>query len=162
MESFKDTKGRIWVVSINVATIKQVRAVAGVDLLKVLEPDNTLLEQLQTNPVTLCDVLYAVCKGQADELNLTDVEFLSAMAGDAIEHATTCVINGIVSFIASPKQRDVLRRAIEADRRLRAKGWDLVTSKVESGYLEKIQEAELVKLAGRLEKSGDSSTPAPA
>lgn len=162
MESFKDNKGRIWVINVNVATIKQVRSITGVDLLKVLEPENKLLEQLQNDPVLLCDVLYAVCKVQADDLGLTDVEFLTAMAGDAIEHATTCVINGIVSFIASPKQREVLRRAIEADRKLRDKSWDLVTSKVDSGYLEKIQEAELAKLAGKLEKSGDSSTPVPA
>ena len=83
MRTFTDSAGRTWVVNITTLTIKQVRALTGVDLLKVVE--GTLLDQLANDAVLLVDVLYACCKDQADKLGLTDEQFGVAMAGDCIE-----------------------------------------------------------------------------
>jgi len=83
MRSFKDNEGRQWSVDINVAAIKRVRGLTGTDLMQVIE--GTLIEKLICDPVLLCDVVYAICKPEADTRNVSDEEFGKAMAGDAIE-----------------------------------------------------------------------------
>ncbi|MBT8207547.1 MAG: hypothetical protein KJO18_04680, partial [Acidimicrobiia bacterium] len=89
MKTFTDNAERSWNVSINVAAVKRVRDLVGVDLLEIVE--GTLIEKLIRDPILLCDIIYAVCKPQADEREppVNDEEFGRAMAGDVIEHATT-------------------------------------------------------------------------
>lgn len=89
MKTFTDNTGRVWTLAVNVAAIKRVRALCGVDLTAIVEldknnnPDTKLLEQLSSDPVLLVDVLYAVCKSECDQKGVTDEEFGMAMAGDA-------------------------------------------------------------------------------
>ncbi|MCR9218211.1 MAG: hypothetical protein NXI14_13545, partial [bacterium] len=80
MRTFKDNQGREWTVEITVAAIKRVRGLAGVDLMEVLEGSNGLIEKLVRDPVLLCDVIYAACKPQADERQVTDETFGASMA----------------------------------------------------------------------------------
>ncbi len=65
MKSFTDNLGRAWTLVVNVATIKRVRALFGVDLNSIIEvedgkPTTKLLERLSTDPVLLEDALPAV------------------------------------------------------------------------------------------------------
>ncbi|MBX3408239.1 MAG: hypothetical protein KF869_15920, partial [Phycisphaeraceae bacterium] len=90
MRSFKDNQGRLWSVEINVTAIKRVRGLTGEDLMQVIE--GTLIEKFIRDPVLLCDVVYAICKPEADARSVSDEEFGKAMAGDAIEAATTAVL----------------------------------------------------------------------
>ena len=88
MRQFKDNfggAGRTWTVEINVATLKRVRGLTGTDLMQVIE--GTLIEKLIRDPILLCDIVYAICKPEADAATprITDEEFGKAMAGDAIE-----------------------------------------------------------------------------
>ena len=74
MKSFTDNTGRTWTLSVTVGTIKRVRALCNVDLAGVIsiesgaQPKVDLLERLGSDPVLLVDVLYAVCKPEADAL----------------------------------------------------------------------------------------------
>ena len=103
MRQFKDNAGRTWTVDINVATLKRVRGLTGVDLMQVIE--GTLIEKFIRDPVLLCDVVYAVCKPEADSAKVSDEEFGKAMAGDAIEAATGAVLDELISFCPSPRDR---------------------------------------------------------
>ena len=91
MKTFRDNKRRVWTIEVNVAAIKRVRGLCKVDLNSIVEVDSEnrptarLLEQLSSDPVLLVDVLYAICKPEADKQGVTDEEFGEAMAGDAIE-----------------------------------------------------------------------------
>ena len=64
MATFTDNSGRTWTVQVNVETIRRVRAMVEVDLLDTAGGE--VLERLITDPVLLCDVLYALCKEQAN------------------------------------------------------------------------------------------------
>ncbi len=154
MKAFKDNAGRSWDVEINVAAVKRVRDLASVDLLEIVE--GTLIEKLIRDPILLCDIIYAVCKPQADEREppVGDEEFGRAMAGDAIEHATTALLEELVSFCPSPRDRKNLGRVLEATTRVMDKARDLVEEKLDSGELERIAEQALVT-------AGDSSGSAP-
>lgn len=122
MKSFTDNAGRIWTIAVNVATIKRVRAICNVDLNAIVEmdeknnPSTKLLEQLSSDPVLLVDVLYAVCKPEADAQGISDEEFGMAMAGDAIDHAATALLDEIVNFFPEAKRR-ALQKILSATRR---------------------------------------------
>lgn len=153
MKVFKDNAGREWTVEVNVAALKRVKSLTDVDLLGVL--DGTLVERLIRDPVLLCDVVYAVCKPQADERSVTDEDFGRSMAGDAIEHATEALLEELVSFCPSPRDRANLGRVLKATREVMDKARDIVEARLESGELEKVAEAALQTL-------GTSSGSAPA
>ena len=156
MRQFKDNAGRTWTVDINVATLKRVRGLTGVDLMQVIE--GTLIEKFIRDPVLLCDVVYAVCKPEADAAKVSDEEFGKAMAGDAIEAATGAVLDELISFCPSPRDRANLGRVLQATNRVMEKARDVTEKRIET----LTSEGELDKLVNRLlETSGSSSTSAP-
>ena len=122
MKTFTDNTGRVWMLAVNVGAIKRVRALCGVDLNSIIEldeknkPSAKLLERLSTDPVLLVDVLYAVCKPECDSKNVTDEDFGMAMAGDAVEHATTALLDEIIDFFPAPK-RLAFQKILSATRR---------------------------------------------
>ena len=122
MHTFTDNAGRVWTANLNVATLKRVRALAGVDLASAIlvERDGrveaSLLERLASDPALLVDALYALCKDEADKLKVTDEDFGRAMAGDAILGATDALLDEIVDFFPNPK-RAILQRLVAAARR---------------------------------------------
>lgn len=131
MRTFKDNQNREWTVEITVAAIKRVRGLAGVDLMEVLEGSNGLIEKLVRDPVLLCDVIYAACKPQADERQITDEAFGASMAGDAIEHATAALLEELVDFCPSPRDRANLGRVLKATREVMDKARDVVERRID-------------------------------
>ena len=122
MHTFTDNAGRVWTANLNVATLKRVRALAGVDLASAIlvERDGrveaSLLERLASDPALLVDALYALCKDEADKLGVSDEDFGRAMAGDAILGTTDALLDEIVDFFPNPK-RAILQRLVAAARR---------------------------------------------
>ena len=112
MKTFTDNAGRTWTVALNVTTLKRVKSLCGVDLLDAVNDGGKLLERLTGDPVLLCDVIFSLCKEQADAKSITDVDFGCAMAGDPIEAATTALLEELVDFFPRGK-REVLRRALQ-------------------------------------------------
>ena len=152
MRTFTDNAERTWEVEINVAGVKRVRDLVGVDLLEIVE--GTLIDKLIRDPILLCDIVYAVCKPQSDEREISDEDFGRSMAGDAIEHATTALLEELVSFCPSPRDRKNLGRVLEATNRVMDKARDMVEQKLDSGELERIAEQTLAT-------AGDSSGSVP-
>ena len=125
MQSFNDSTGRAWTLAINVGTMKRVRALCNVDLYRIIEvdengkPNSELLDKLSTDPILLVDVIYAICKPDADKLGITDIEFGEHMAGDAIEDAANALLDDLVDFFPEAK-RLVFRKVLLATRRFKA------------------------------------------
>jgi hypothetical protein len=158
MRSFKDNQGRQWSVDINVTTIKRVRGLTGEDLMQVIE--GTLIEKLIRDPVLLCDVVYAICKPEADTRSVSDEEFGKAMAGDAIEAATTAVLEELVGFCPSPRDRANLGRVLQATRKVMDRARDLVEKKLDSGELDRLADRLLAEGSPEA-TAGSSSISAP-
>jgi len=153
MKSFADNAGRVWTLAVNVAAIKRVRALCGVDLNSIIEmdaadqPSAKLLERLSTDPVLLVDVLYAVCKPECDSKNVTDEEFGAAMAGDAIEHATAALLDEIIDFFPEAK-RLAFRKILSATRRFEAIARNRMETLLADGKFEDRLVSELERLTG--------------
>lgn len=167
MHTFKDNGGREWTVEVNVAALKRVRGLTGTDLMQVVEGTGGLIERLIRDPVLLCDVVYTVCKPEADQRGVSDEEFGRAMAGDAIEHATAALLEELVSFCPSPRDRRNLGRVLTATKGVMDKARELVEKRidrlVEGGELERIAEAAMASVGGvEPPMPGTSSGAAPA
>lgn len=141
MREFKDNEGRRWRVEVNVGTVKRVRQLLGVDLLSIV--DGKLVESLIADPVLLCDVVYVVCKPEADAGKISDDDFGRAMAGDAIEHATKALLDDLVDFSPSPRDRANLGRVLQTTWGAMDKARDVIEARLNSGELDRIVDQAL-------------------
>ncbi len=133
MQKFVDRKSNVWVVDIDATTLRRVKTIAGVNLLEFVEGD--LVERLSHDFLLLGDVLYAVCKPQADKLGISDEEFGEGLAGDVIEEATRALLEGLVAFFPEPRRR-LLQTAAAKYRRVQTKAIELVQTKLDSPDME--------------------------
>jgi len=143
MKTFSDTAGRSWTITVNVDAIKRVRSLCNVDLLELAE--GKLIEQLIRDPVLLCDVVYAVCKPQLDERSVSDEDFGRAMAGDAIEHATTALLEELVNFSPNPRDRAAALRVLNRTWQVMDKARDVIETRID-GELDRIAEEALAEI----------------
>lgn len=134
MKTFNDNAGRTWTVSINVDAIKRVRSLLQINLLEAVE--GKLIERLATDPVMLCDVLYVLCKPEADAKSVSDEDFGRAMAGDAIEAGTTALLEELVDFFP-PAKRRVLAKALAKLKTLEAKAVQLADQRLDDPKLDR-------------------------
>jgi len=143
MKTFTDNTGRKWQVAVTVDTIKRVKALRDVDLLESVE--GKLLDRLIGDPVLLCDILFVVCKPQADEAGITDEQFGQAMAGDAIDAATAAFLEALVGFFP-PSRRRLLQMALEKVRKLEGMALDAAAEVLAGDKLEQVMAEQLEKL----------------
>jgi len=113
VKTFTDNAGRTWTVTINVDAIKRVRTLVQVNLLDVLDDGCKLLAELHDDPVLLVDVLYCICKPEADAQNVTDEEFGRAMSGDAILQASTALLEELSDFFPNARQRAAMKELLK-------------------------------------------------
>lgn len=157
MRTFADNTGRSWTIVVNVDAIKRVRSLLGVNLLEIVDGD--LIERLATDPVLLCDVLYAILKPEADAQQITDQDFGRAMAGDAIDLATTALLEELVDFFPQRKRR-LLRGALAKLKAWEAKALEVVERRLESQELDAQFENALRNIgnsSGSLRASSEST-----
>lgn len=128
MKAFKDKDGRDWSVAIDVNAAKRVKAICQVDLFSVLE--GKLIGELMADPALLVDVIYAVCKPEADAASITAEQFGSRLVGDAIDAATTALIEDLVDFFPKAR-RQLIRRAVDKMQSIEAAGIEMAGTKID-------------------------------
>ena len=140
MKTFTDNAGRSWDISVTVDAIKRVRSLLDVDLMEAAA--GKLIQQLADNPVLLCDVIYCIVKPQADEKEITDEAFGKAMAGDAIDQATSAFLEDLVNFFPI-QRREMLQKVLVKLKNLEAIAAEVVNKRLDSPELETQMRAEL-------------------
>ena len=108
---FVDNQGRKWTVSITVADIKRVKAALDVDLGRLSAGKLDGVAALFDDPAALCDVLFVLCRREADAAGVDDESFGRAMAGDAIEHASLALVRAVADFCPSRLKPAILAMA---------------------------------------------------
>jgi len=151
MHVFTDATGRNWTITINVAALKKVKALVGVNLLELLDNNLEGLSELLSDVVKLVDILYVLCKDQADALGVSDEDFGRALGGDSLEQAVDAFLEELVDFFPN-------RRAREALRKMLSKG-KTITEKAMQQALEKIEQ---IDIENEVKKLLNSSGTAPA
>lgn len=151
MHSFVDSLGRVWPVQINVAAIKRVQGLLGLDLYGVADEGMRGLAGLLDDPVRLVDVLYVLCREQADAAKVSDEEFGRGLGGDSYRLAAEAFVEELADFFPDPRRRQVLRAVIAKTRQL-----------AELLGTQALAELEAVDPATLLQRLRDSSGGAPA
>lgn len=101
MRVFRDNRGRLWTLAIDVAAVDRVRGVVGVDLIEAVT--GTLLARLAADPSMVVDVLYAACIVQADRRGVSDAAFGKAMTGKGRLAAAAAVLRDeLLDFFPAP------------------------------------------------------------
>jgi len=150
--TFKDNAGRLWTVTVDVNAIKRARAIAGIDLMTIIE--GQVLERLARDPIALVDTIYAVCKPEADAKGVTDEMFGAAMVGDVIEAAGMALLEELVRFFPNQKDRENLKTLLDLTHKLQEKARATIAHSLANGEIER-------KAEELLQSSGASSGPAP-
>ncbi|MDD4890608.1 MAG: hypothetical protein PHU85_11855 [Phycisphaerae bacterium] len=162
MRAFKDSQGREWLLNVNTATVKTVRAARDVDL---LDTTGEVYERLADDPVLLVDVLWLLCQEQAHKVGLSDAQFGEGLVGDAIEEATAALMGAIADFTPSRK-RVVVLKAADLMIRVRQKGTEMALGKIGDPSLEgkllSMMEQEMDEQIRQLLTRSSSATSAPA
>ena len=118
MHNFTDNQKRTWQIALNVYEMKRIRAALGIDLVNVITLDKNgevkvdLIDRIANDPCLLVDILWVLCEAEAKEDGVTDVDFGSSLAGDAIEEATKAFLDELVDFFPGAK-RLFLKKAVE-------------------------------------------------
>ncbi len=107
MQVFYDRHSQSWDVDVTIYTIKAVRNRMGFDLLDA----KTLIERIQ-DPIFLCDLLYCICKDQAEERGLSDEDFGKSLSGASIKEGRDAFLEAYANFIPDPKGQDAFREMI--------------------------------------------------
>ena len=115
MQSFQDKNGRKWNIELNVGTAKRVKAECGVDLVNAItltrdgKAQVSELESLAEAPVLLVDVLFSLCRVQAQECGVDDFAFAELFNADAVEESCNALMEEIINF-SQPAKRKALTR----------------------------------------------------
>ena len=104
MASFTDLNGQKWLVSLNVHSIKQVKELLDVDLLS--DQVHETLACLMDDIVKTIDILYVVCKEQADKAGIDDESFGKNLGGDSLHEAVESLVTALVDFFPNPQRRE--------------------------------------------------------
>ena len=147
MKTFRDNANREWTVEVNVEALKRVKSLLDVDLLDAA--GGKLLERLIADPVLLCDVVYGLVKPQADQAGVSDEDFGRAMAGDAIDAATSALLEELVGFFPQARRR-VLAKAVQKLESLQERVAAGAESLLDSPEIEQRIDAELEAIRSTL------------
>lgn len=160
MHTFTDNAGRVWTIVINVATIKRVRAFLNVDLARLFDDGAKPLGELLADPVQLADVLYCLCKDEADRHSVTDMDFGAALAGDCLAQAADAFVDELIDFFPHVRGRENLRKLIQASRNLTDKLLEHAEAELSNVDIER-EANRLIDSFGNWQASSES-TPAPS
>jgi hypothetical protein len=160
MHTFTDNAGRVWTIAVNVATIKRVQGLLKVNLYKLLDDNFKGLGELLGDIIQLVDVLYCLCKEEAEARKVSDEDFGRAMFGDVIHQATEVFLEELIDFFPNPKVRRSLRKIIAESRKVRGRMLDRAEQVLES--FDADREANKLMRSFGIAPESSASTPAPS
>ena len=113
MRTFTDTAGREWQLNITVGAVKRVREATDVLLPSLFDDDLTPLGEFVADYIKVVDVLWAVCKPQADAIDINAEQFAESLGNDSLGKATEALVRATIDFFTSPEQRTSLHQTID-------------------------------------------------
>ena len=132
MQKFIDRRGRVWIVDIDNPTLRRVKALTDVRLLDAIDGD--LVTRLSSDPLLLGDVLFAICKPQADQQDVDDEAFAEGLAGDSIDEACKALVDALVAYFPESRRR-LLRKAADKQKMIEMRGLDAIEKRLDDPNL---------------------------
>jgi len=112
MKMFKDRLGREWTVELTVASMRRVKDLAQVDLLKI---GSGKVDSLTNDPYKIVEVIGVLVNPQIKERGLSMDVFLEGLSGESLDAASQALLDEVIDFF--PSRRGVILRKIMATAR---------------------------------------------
>lgn len=170
MKIFKDANGREWTLDINLDARNQVRERVKIvkdgvevpfDLLDVEAAQRIAVIGDMQDAATIGQVLWALCREQAEKANIDERGFYRAIKGDVWDAACAALKAELVDFFPSDR-RALLASAMQKAVEIRAMLIQQSMEKLSSGELEAQVQAEMQRmLSGASTSLPDSSESTP-
>ena len=132
MQKFIDRRGRVWIVDIDNTTLRRVKALTDVRLLDAIDGD--LVSRISSDPLLLGDVLFAICKSQADQQNVDDESFAEGLAGNSIDDACKALVDALVAYFPESKRR-LVRKAADKQTLIETRGLAMIEQRLDDPAL---------------------------
>ena len=132
MATFK-VDSREYQITLDAPTIRTVRTECHVDL---ADADGKAFDKLADDPCLLVDVLWVLCRKQAQTAGITDEQFGASLVGDAIERATEGLLAAIMDFFPK-RRRELLAAMANKNAKIREQGTERAMAKINDPELEK-------------------------
>jgi hypothetical protein len=119
MKKFTDRSGNTWRVEMDAQAIARVLDLMGIDLRAECDPGRqasraNCFERFAENAPEFVNMLYCICKPQADAIGMTDLAFGRAIAGEGVlAAATDTVLAESVRLFPHRKQRTTMKRLLK-------------------------------------------------
>ena len=112
---FKDVKGHLWTLSINIKHYIQIKQQYGIDLSDVFSKDDNWLAKLaaQDDLMMLVEIICLLTEADREKAGISQDDFYDRLDGDSVEAATIAFIQAIVLFLPAHKQT-AMKTVIEA------------------------------------------------
>jgi len=146
MRTFKDKEKKDWGVSITVGSLKRVKELLKIDLIEGAsdKKEDNIFIKISTDPIMLVDIIYVLCKPEADKLGISDEQFGGLMNGDSVEEATAVFIEELIDFFPTAR-RPMLRTMTDKIKDLQTKGIAYVMNHLASPEIDKKYQETLEK-----------------
>lgn len=96
MKTFKDKSGREWIIEITVGSMRRVKSLLDIKLTDAISGD--LMQRLCSDEILMADLLYVLCKPQADIREVSDEQFGEGLAGSAFNGAVEAFWEELADF----------------------------------------------------------------
>lgn len=117
MKQFTDANGKKWSLAINIGTVKLCRDLLGVNLLEPEAGNPPLVTSLGTDDIFLVDLIYCLCKEEADKAGITDIAFGQSFNGKVLHEAANAFFSEYMDFFRDRGRTDRLE-AISREKQI--------------------------------------------
>jgi len=166
MKIFKDANGRDWALDINLDARNQVKERVKIeidgqevpfDLLDVKAAQRIAVIGDMQEAATVGQVLWALCREQAEKANIDERSFYKAIKGDVWDAACDALKRELVDFFPKDR-RTLLASAMEKAEQIRAMLIEQSTARLSSGEIETQVKAEMERMLSELSISSQGSS----
>jgi hypothetical protein len=168
MKTFTDSAGRSWSVALNVAAVKRVKGLLGVDLLDLLKPETEggvpLMTRLAQDVVLRVDVIFAIVRPQAEHAGVggvTDEQFGEALGGEAILAASEAFFEELTGFFRG-MGRTELASALLKQQTVLSRAGELMQSRIDAIDLESLAGGVTLGTPSASSPASSASIPIPS
>jgi hypothetical protein len=120
MHTFTDTQGRIWRITLGLATCRHLaeQTDGRVDFVQGARTGQgkEVFEALSEDLALLGQVAWLLCESQAAEIGVSELDFADAFDMDVLEQFQTALIRAAIDFFPSRSRQFLLRALVVGER----------------------------------------------